>query len=252
MDAVMKRYLGTTLALVALTTGGLTVAGCGGDSTPAASTATTGDIASMSGPEILTRTKAATAAATSVTVVGRAPVGADTVGIHMAVGTGMAIGTITLKGLPVQIRVVGGETYIKAPAALYVQKAGRAGRLVAGLVGGKWFAVPPGGILTDIFRDFSADTSKDSLVAGLLDGDTNPTVTGTDTVLGQPAVVLSGAKGGTLAVATTGEPYPLRATPKTGSKGNIEFRKWNAPVNVTAPTKNVVNLAALASGARIN
>ena len=49
MDAVMKRYLGTTLALVALTTGGLTVAGCGGDSTPAASTATTGDMGACRG-----------------------------------------------------------------------------------------------------------------------------------------------------------------------------------------------------------
>jgi len=252
MDAVMKRYLGTTLALVALTTGGLTVAGCGGDSTPAASTATTGDIASLSGPEILTRAKAATAAATSVTVVGRAPVGADTVGIRMAIGTDVAIGTITLKGLPVQIRVVGGETYIKAPAALYVRKAGRAGRLVAGLVGGKWFAVPPGGLLTDIFRDLLAVTKRDSLINGLFGDGTSPTVAGTDTVLGQPAVVLRRGNGRTLAVAATGEPYPLRVTPKTGHTGSVEFRKWNAPVNVTAPTRNVVNLAALASGARIN
>lgn len=257
MGIEMKTRIGATLAVVALAAGGLAVAGCGGDSSTAntassATTATTGaadnGVASLSGPEILSRASAAAKAATSVTVVGTVPQGSGSVSIDMAIGKGVADGTITVKNVTVQIRLVGGNTYINAPAALFNKMGGDAGKVAGTLLGGKWFQVPATGSVANSFKGLENIADKDTLFSGLLNAGKNPTVKGTDTVLGQPAVILTGPNGGTLAVATTGEPYPLQVKAKEGATGSVDFKDWNVPVNVQAPT-DLVDLNAIAGAA---
>ena len=257
----MKTRIGVTLAVVTLTAGGLGLAGCGGDSTPAgtassAATATTGTtaaadngIASLSGSEILAKANAAAKAATSVTVVGTVPQGgSDSVSIDMAIGKDVADGTITVKNVTVQIRLTGGKTYINAPAALFNKMGGDAGKVAGGVLGGKWFEVPSTGSVADSFKGLENIANKDTLFSSLLSASKSPTVKGTDTVLGQPAVILTGPNGGTLAVATTGEPYPLQVKAKEGSAGSVDFKDWNVPVDVQAPT-DLVDLNAIAGAA---
>ena len=255
MGTHMKTRIGATLAVVALTASGLGLAGCGGDSTSAASTASSAatasadnGVASLSGSEILAKAQAAAKAATSVTVVGTVPQGSSAISIDMAVGKGEADGTITLKGVTVQIRVTGGKTYINAPAALFEQMGGSAGKIAGTVLGGKWFEVPSTGAVASSFNGIDNIANKDTLFASLLSAGKNPTVMGTDTVAGQPAVILSGPNGGTLAVATTGEPYPLQVKAKSGSTGSVDFKDWNVPVNVQVPT-DLVDLAALQAAA---
>jgi len=73
------------------------------------------------------------------------------------------------------------------------------------------------------------------------------TVEGSGEVNGQPVVLLKSNDGTTtLAIATTGEPYPLQVKGGEGAdSGQIDFTDWNAPVNVTAPT-DVVDIGQLA------
>lgn len=258
MGILITKRIGATLAVVAIAAGGLTAAGCGGDSTSAASTASSAatataasadnGVASLSGPEILAKAQTAAKAATSVTVVGTVPQGSSPISIDMAVGNGEADGTITVKNVTVQIRVTGGKTYINAPAALFEKMGGSAGKIAGTVLGGKWFEVPSTGAVASSFNGIDNIANKDTLFASLLSAGKNPTVKGTDTVSGQPAVILSGPNGGTLAVATTGEPYPLQVKAKSGSTGSVDFKDWNVPVNVTVPT-DLVDLGALTGAA---
>jgi hypothetical protein len=51
--------------------------------------------------------------------------------------------------------------------------------------------------------------------------------------------------GGTLYVATTGEPYPIEITQASGnSTGTVHFDEWNETVDVKAPT-NAVDVSKL-------
>jgi hypothetical protein len=51
--------------------------------------------------------------------------------------------------------------------------------------------------------------------------------------------------GGTLSVATSGQPYPVQIAKGGASGGTISFDQWNASVPLTAPA-GAVDLNALA------
>ena len=252
MDNVMKRRLGATLAVVALTAGGLTVAGCGGDSAPAASTAatvaTTGTstaadngVASLSGDEILAKAADAAKSADSVTIKGDITQGGETIGLNLAIGKDVADGTITVKGQTVEVRLTNGVFYMRAPASFY-ESLGSQGKGVGALVADKWFSFPVDGSSAsatglDSFQQF---TDKEALFSSLLNSDKDVTVEGSGNVDGQPVVLLKSSKGGTLAVATTGEAYPLQVTGSDSkSSGTVNFINWNGPVNAVAPADAV-------------
>jgi len=253
MNTVMKQRLGATLVAIALTAGGLGVAGCGGDSPSASSSvssAATADngVASLTGSEILTKSFDAATAATSVTVTGSVPQGSDTITIELALGDGVATGTIGIKGVTVKILRVDGKFYLNAPKALFDQ-IGTGGGAVGTLLANKWFTVPTTGAAASSFKGFDNIANMDALFNGLLkNGTTNPKVEGTGEVNGQPAVLLSGSHNGTLAVATTGEPYPLQVKQTAaGQDGVVNFSKWNEPVTATAPA-DALDFGALAGG----
>jgi hypothetical protein len=59
---------------------------------------------------------------------------------------------------------------------------------------------------------------------------------------GQPAITLKETRKlytGTLYVASTGEPYPLKLRKSGRETGQSTFSDWNAPVSVSAPTNTV-------------
>lgn len=240
------------LGATVLAGGGLVAAGCGGDSgtaassTAAAATASTTDngVASLSAHEILGKAIAAEKAATSVRMKGEVPQGTGVLAIDLALGSGQANGQMTIDDVPVSIMATGGNTYIKAPAALFDKMGGDAGKVAGQVLGDQWFEVPTSGGLANSFRGLGNITDKDTLFGQLASSGSVASVKGTGQVNGQPVVLLTGPKKGTLAVATTGQPYPVQIKAASGSPGQIDFTDWNQPVGATVPA-NLVDLSAL-------
>jgi hypothetical protein len=67
---------------------------------------------------------------------------------------------------------------------------------------------------------------------------------------GQPAIILKETRKlytGTLYVATTGQPYPIKLVKKGRETGQTTFTGWNNPVTVTPPA-NAVDVSQLQHG----
>ncbi len=263
MERTMRRRMGATAAALALAAGGIVLAGCGGSdsatttaSTAAATSADTigttaqadNGISTMSGTEILDRSVAAAKAASSVKVSGSITQGSQSVSLDLTLSEGRADGTVTVKGVEVAIRVVDGKTYLKAPKELFAQM-GASGEAVGTLLGDKWFTIPASGLGSENFKGFEQLTNKDALFSSLVESSSGKSIAVGDatTVDGTPAILLTGAKDGTLAIATVGEPYPLQVKGKNGS-GQVTFSGWNAPVSIAAPA-DPLDFGAIAGGA---
>jgi hypothetical protein len=223
--------------LAALAALALLAGGCG------SSGAKSNGVADKSAQEIVQAALTAAKAATSVHVSGTINAGSTLkIDLHLVRDVG-GTGTITTNGSTFDIVSVGGKNYFKADgAALRNLGAGAAAQLLQG----KWFVAPASlpqlsslGSITNLQRLFDAALKS----AGKVEK-------GNETkVNGQPAIEVNSAKqNGTLYVATTGQPYPLRIQ-GSGAKnqGSIDFTDWNASVKVTAPA-NPVDLSKLLGG----
>lgn len=82
---------------------------------------------------------------------------------------------------------------------------------------------------------------------GVLEQHGSLTKGSTATVAGQKAIAVHDAKNGTLYVATTGKPYPLKITGKSSSGGQVSFIQFNQKFTIAAP-KHSVNAAQLQQG----
>lgn len=244
-------------AILALAAGGGTFAGCGSDSSAGGtSTENTSTLAAANGvetlsaQEILDASGAAATKATSVRVKGTITMSAQTVTLDLQVGKNSADGTVSAAGVDVEIRVVGGKSYFKISPESFAAMAGQEGsaeliEAMKTLIGDKWLLVPVDSASGD-FDDFNKLAQKDLLITALLAPEGTITVKGTDTINGVPVVLLSSSKGGTLAISTVGEPYPIQmsASDDEGT-GTLDFTGWNEPFDVTAPT-DVLDISALA------
>lgn len=150
-----------------------------------------------------------------------------------------ATGRITVGKQRIDIIQLGRFAYFRAGASYWRHYGGN---LAADLFAGRWVKVStsfPG------FSSFSAFTNMSSFFSGMLGSHGALSLGGTRTIAGTPAtgIVDSSQGGGTLWIASTGTPYPLRVT-QTGGPGYIGFGSWNAPVKLTAP-QNPVDLSKL-------
>jgi hypothetical protein len=66
------------------------------------------------------------------------------------------------------------------------------------------------------------------------------TSAGIQTVSGQPAQILHGADGSTLAVAATGKAYPIEAISSRDKHGSLSFSQWNSVPPPVAPAASQV------------
>ncbi len=254
MDHTMKRRFGATLAVLTLTAGGLAVAGCGGDSTPAASStaataAADNGVGALTATEILKKASDAAASADSVTIKGDFTQGSETVGLNMAMARDAADGTLTINGVDVQLRLVGDTIFMKGSKDFWTALGlGSQGEVLSALVADKWFSVPLD--TTENASGLSSlgqFTDKDGLLQSLVNTDKSVTVAGTSEINGQPVVLVSNGKG-TLAIATTGEPYPIQVKgDSTDGTGTIDFINWNGPVNAVKPS-GAIDLDVLMGG----
>ncbi len=221
--------------LLALALIAIALAGCGGSSSG-------NGVADKTPAEIVTAAKVAADAASTVHVAGSIVSGAPiTLDMELVAGKG-GRGQLSENGLSFELIQLDGTVYIKGSPAFYKKIGGTA---AAQLLQGKWLKAPA---KSSDFASLTQLTDLRQLVDTTLANHGKLAKGGITTVNGQKAVGITDAsKGGTLYIATTGEPFPIEITKDGASGGKITFDRWNKPVTLTAPA-NAIDVAQLQSG----
>jgi hypothetical protein len=228
--------LGAALALVAL------AAGCG-SSGSGGSSATDNGVSSKSADEIVTTALAAAKDANSVHIKA-ASLGGEQLAfdLHLVRDKGGA-GHITTNGLTFDMVRVGDKAYFKGDADFWSHFGGQAaGQLFAG----KWIVSSAS---TGKLASFTPLTDLPTLMTSTLSKHGTLEKGDTTTVAGQPAIAIkdTGSNGGTLYVATTGKPYPLKIVSEANGGGTLIFDRWDQSYTLTEPS-DAVDLDKLGSG----
>ncbi len=155
-----------------------------------------------------------------------------TIDLHLVSGKG-ATGSLTSRGLSFKLVSVGQYVYINGGPSFW-QTFGNP--TVAQALAGKWLKTTATGNfaslgrLTNVRELFSQVFSKYGTLAK---GQTT-------TVNGQQVVaVRDTTKGGTLFVATTGQPYPIEIRKVGAQAGQVVFDQYNQPVSLSAPANAI-------------
>jgi hypothetical protein len=227
----LTRGLLLTLVLIATA-----IAGCGGSSSG-------NGVADKTPDEIVAAAKVAADAATSVHVAGSIVSNGSPITLNMELLAGKGgRGQLSEGGLSFELIQVEGTVYIKGSPAFYKKIGGAA---AAQLLQGKWLKAPA---KSSDFASLAQLTDLRQLVDTTLANHGKLTKGGITTINGQKAVGITDAsKGGTLYIATTGEPFPIEITKDGSGGGKITFDRWNKPVTLTAPA-NSIDVAQLQAG----
>jgi hypothetical protein len=217
------------------------LSGCGGGSSSSSSSSSSNGVADKSPADILAATKVAADAAKTVHVSGSivsdgAPITLD---MNLLAGKG-GRGQLSENGLAFELIQVGRTVYIKGSQAFYKKIGGTA---AAQLLQGKWLKAPAS---NSDFASLSQLTDLRQLVDQTLSNQgSSLKKLGTSTVAGQKVVGISDkARGGTLYIAATGQPYPIQIVKSGSSGGKISFDRWNSSVTLAAPA-NAIDVTQL-------
>lgn len=235
----MRRSAITVAAAAALLTG------CQGDKTgePEAPAPTDNGVSALAPNEILARAKAAIQQAKSYRIKGNANAEGRKMTLDFRVsGTNLG-GRVSMDGANVEVLSIAGQQYMRPDEKFWVNVAGAAkAEEVVKLMGDKWAKVP-----TDDkdFADLFSIANIDDLLKpdGTLTKGAAKDVNGTKTI----GLVDSSADGGTLYVATIGEPYPVRLESQNPGEGQITFSDFGATFDdLKAPAEaEVIDLEQL-------
>jgi hypothetical protein len=213
------------------------LSGCGSSS----SSSSSNGVADKSPAGILAATKVAADAANTVHVSGSivsdgAPITLD---MNLLAGKG-GRGQLSESGLAFELIQVGRTVYIKGSQAFYKKIGGTA---AAQLLQGKWLKAPAS---NSDFASLSQLTDLRQLVDQTLSNHgSSLKKLGTSTVAGQMVVgITDNARGGTLYIAATGQPYPVQIVKSGSSGGKISFDRWNSSVTLAAPA-NAIDVTQL-------
>lgn len=157
-------------------------------------------------------------------------------------GKNLGEGTFVTSSLSFQAEELHGTDYFRSQT-LWSQVGGPT---LQGALGNRWVYISASSsTATELTAVFGTLTSPPT-VAKQLTKDAQTSVRGkVGTVDGQPVISVTEPKAGTIYVATTGKPYPLRW--EQGSVGRVVFSNFGAHFNIEAP-KGAVNLAAILAG----
>lgn len=214
------------LAAAALAIGALlTVSACGSTST--STEAASNGVADKTAAQILSAAQAAAQAQSSVHMVGTITQGATEMTIDMRVQKGgKATGTLVLAGATLDLVTTGTTVYIKGDKAFWDAQAGAG---AYDLIGEKWVSSTSGKDLASFrnYTDFATALTRMLTPSGTV------ATTDASTVDGQAVIGIQDGDKGTLWVATTGEPLPVKID--GGSEGGVAFTEWSVPVTITEP-----------------
>ncbi|MEV4350827.1 hypothetical protein AB0J83_40740 [Actinoplanes sp. NPDC049596] len=197
-----------------------------------ASTSSGNGVADLTGAEILTKTKAALKAAKSYHVKGSVTNEGQKFDLDLKVAGENLIGYFGTKEGKVELLAVGKQRFYKPDAKFWKATGGAQGATVAEVVGDRWVKVDP------------SDTSSSELfgianIDELLDNEGTVNKGAVKTVDGRQAIALTDTtdkSGGTLYVATEGEPYPVRLEGPTAADGGLAFSEYGATfADIKAP-----------------
>jgi hypothetical protein len=145
-----------------------------------------------------------------------------------------ATGSMSEHGLSFKLISVGGDAYINGSPGFWKQFGGAA---AVRQLQGKWLRAPAD---SGDFASFSSLTNVHKLLTGLLSGHGALTMGTTGTVDGQKVIsVRDASRQGTLYVAATGPPYPIRIANTSTQGGEINFSRFNRPVKLKAPGASI-------------
>jgi hypothetical protein len=134
---------------------------------------------------------------------------------------------------------VGDTAYISGSPAFYRSLGGSA---AAELFQGKWLKASA---TSGDFASFGTLGNMRKLIDSTLTSEGALVKGATTVVNGQSAIAITdSSKDGTLYVATSGKPYPVRLSKGGSESGKITFDEWNQPVAIAAPS-NSIDLAEL-------
>jgi hypothetical protein len=218
----------TGIAAAAIIVG---VAACGGSGSSG------GQLASQTPDQIVTRATRAIDRVSSVRVSGSvgdgSPANAIALKLNLVSGRG-ATGSMSEHGLSFKLVTVGGEAYVNGSAEFWKQFGGPA---VARRLHGRWLRAPTA---SGEFSSFASLTDVHKLLAHLLSGHGALAKGTTSTVDGRKVIAIHDtSKQGTLYVAATGTPYPIRISNGSSSGGHIDFSRFNRPVSLKTPASSI-------------
>lgn len=222
---------------IALAAAAAFLAGCGGSGKgggePLSTGPTDNGVSALAPNEVLERSTTALKTAKSYRIKGN--INTDD-GKKMdldfrVVGSDLG-GRLSVDGATVELLSVGGQQYIRPDAKFWQQNVGPdAAENIVKLMGEKWAKVPPG---NKDFANMFGVASLDKLLkpdGSLTKGETQD-IDGVKTI----GLVDGSAKGGTIYIATTGEPYPIRLQSKDATEGQLTFSDFGATFDdVQAP-----------------
>jgi hypothetical protein len=187
-------------------------------------------VASKSPDAIVSASLRAIDSAKTAHISGRVVSGSSpiTLNLDLVSGTG-GRGQMSEGGLSFQIEVIRHEVYINGSPAFWRHFGGAA---AAQIFHGKWLKAPASGQ----FASLAQLSDLHALLGTVLSTHGSLTKTGTTTVNGQSAVgVRDTTQGGTLYVATTGQPYPLEILKSGAQGGRIVLDSFDKPISLTPP-----------------
>jgi hypothetical protein len=248
--------------LVVLGAAAALLTGCGGKSdgggaTPAPASATAvsaapasvspstpadNGVAALEPSVIVSRAKAAVKSSKSFHMKGTVNEDGQRTAVDFKISGAEFVGTMTVGKAKVQLLRVSGKQYMKPDAAFWKMTNGKQADTVVQVVGDRWVKVPASNKdLRSLFTAADIDV--------LLAADGKVTKGQAKVIAGTPAIGLvdHGSHGGTLYVATAGQPYPLRIDGPTAAAGGLAFSEFGAAfTDIKAPaTADVLDLAKL-------
>jgi hypothetical protein len=234
------------LALLPIAAVAVLLAGCTTTGTPAAGTTTatpaTNGVEALAPADIITKAKAALAAAKSFHVKGGATDNGTKADVDLTFQGKNQVGTVSVSGVVVNIEVLGNDLYLKAPDAFWqvILSAQPSAASALASVQGKWVKVstttPGFSVFADLGRDGFLETNGD-LTKGAV-----------KTVNNTPTIPVVSADKSTIYVAIQGEPYPIQVADAAGTS-TLDFSQFNTAPDITAPPAgDVFDLKALLGG----
>ena len=162
-----------------------------------------------------------------------------TLNLHLVKGKG-GKGHMSENGTGFDIIRVGDKAFVRGSNAFYTRFAGAK---AAKLLEGKWLVSSAG---SGKFAPLTPLTDQVKFFQGSLGAHGKLTKGAVTTVNGQKVIALTdGNGGGTLYVATTGQPYPIQlVSPGNGAEGKITFDQWGTIVPIVAP-KGAIDISKL-------
>ncbi len=207
---------------------------CGGSSTK------DNGVATRSPEQIVAAAKSAADGASTVHVAGSISSEGKPLALDMELAAGHGgRGHITIDGLRIDVVNAAGSIYVNGSEAFYRRIAGAE---AAKLLKGKWLKAPPSaGNFASLASLTSLTDLLDSTLAhhGTLARGAKTTAAGRG-VIGVKDVT----EGGTLYVATQGQPFPVEITKPGSEGGRIVFDRWDKPLTISAPA-DAINIKQL-------